>query len=406
MLRSASLRPLVVLLALVAGLAARPVASQPQGEVTQVDGQTVYIELADSISVDAGTVGRVVDDRVVDGDRVRLTFAVLSVQEVDRPVTAPWVATAQITRQSRNLEPGDLVAFDTVIPRARLVVRTDPAGATVSVDGTTVGKTPLTGAISRGAHEVQLSQPGYRSVTHTVLVEEGETQRIRDTLQTAIGTLSVSSLPKGATVRVNDESVGTTPFSKQLQAGTYPLLVRRDGYLSYRDTVTIRGGTERQVNVPLRRPLRAAVASQQAQEVTNVAVGREGDRLVVSYDLVADGEAYSVDLLLSTNGGKTFEPLPETTAGAIGGGVAPGTDKQIVWAATEDFPKGLTGSDNRLRLAVEPDGGNGLYWVVGSVLTAGAGTAVATLLGIFGGGSGGNGGGEGDLPGAPPPAPN
>jgi len=402
MLNTAKLSAVVVLLVLAGGLVAPPAAAQIQGEVTRVDGQTVYIELADSITVDPGTVGRVVEERIVNGNRVQLTFAVLSVQEVSRPVTGPWVAASQITRQSRNLQPGDEVDFDSVSPRASLVVRSQPEGATVSVDGTTVGKTPLDGFIGTGSHEVQLTKTGYRSVTHSFVAQPGQQQRIQDTLQTAIGTLTVTSLPDSANVRVDGEPLGQTPVSKDLQAGTYALEVQRDGYLSFDREVTIDGGDERQINVPLRRPLRVSAAEQQSKAVTNVAVKREGDRIVVAYDLVADGEAYAVDLLLSTNGGKTFEPLPKATAGAVGGSVVPGTDKQIVWAATEDFPRGLTGSGNRLRLAVEADGGSSLYWVLGSVVTAGAGTAVAAVLGVFGGG----GGGQGDLPDAPPPAPN
>jgi hypothetical protein len=403
MLNTAKLFIVVVLLALAGGLAAHPAAGQTQGQVTRVDGQTVYIELADSITVNPGTVGRVVQERIVDGDRVQLTFAVLSVQEVSRPVTGPWVAASQITRQSRNLQPGDEVDFDSVSPRATLTVRSQPEGATVSVDGTTVGKTPLDGSIGTGSHEVKLTKTGYRSVTHSFVVQPGKRQRIQDTLQTAIGTLTVTSLPDSANVRVDGEPLGQTPVSKDLQAGTYALEVQRDGYLSFNREVTIEGGAERQINVPLRRPLRVSAAEQQSKAVTNVAVTREGDRIVVAYDLVADGEAYAVDLLLSTNGGKTFEPFPKATAGAVGGKVTPGTDKQIVWAATEDFPQGLTGSGNRLRLAVEADGGGSLYWVLGSVITAGAGTAVAAVLGVFGGGGGG---GQGDLPDAPPPAPN
>jgi len=403
MLNTAKLSAFVALLVLAGGLVAPPAAGQIQGEVARVDGQTVYIELADSITVDPGTVGRVVDERIVNGNRVQLTFAVLSVQEVSRPVTGPWVAASQITRQSRNLQPGDEVAFDSVSPRATLVVRSQPQGATVSVDGTTVGTTPLDGSIGTGSHEVQLSMTGYRSVTHSFVAQPGKQQRIQDTLQTAIGTLTVTSLPDSADVSIDGEPFGKTPVSNELQADTYALRVQRDGYLPFEREVTIEGGDEQRINVPLRRPLRVSAAEQQSKAVTNVAVKREGDRIVVAYDLVADGEAYAVDLLLSTNGGKTFEPLPKATAGAVGGKVTPGTDKQIVWAATEDFPRGLTGSGNRLRLAVEAgSGGGGLYWVLGSVITAGAGTAVAAVLGVFGGG----GGGQGELPDAPPPAPN
>lgn len=393
-----------VLLVLAAGLVAGPAAAQSPGEVTRVDGGTVYVQLADSITVDPGTVGRVVADRVVDGQRVQLTFAVLSVDEVQQPVTGPWVAACNITRQSRNLEAGDEVQFRSVLARARLAVQTTPSDVTVTIDGEEVGTTPLEGSIGAGPHELRLSREGYRPVTRTFSAERGTVTRLRDTLQTAIGTLTVTSLPDSAAVELGEQSLGKTPLTTEVREGSYTLRVRQGGYLPYEQDVTIQGGQETQINVPLRRPLRITAAEDQADEVTNVRVDREGDRLVVTYNLVGDAEAYAVELLLSTDGGQTFEPLPESVAGAVGARVTPDREKQIVWAATEDFPRGLTGTGNRLRLAVEPSDGNGLYWVVGSVLTAGAGTAVAALLGVFGGGGGGGGGG--DLPDAPPPAPN
>lgn len=403
MMRPANVLASALLLVLAAGLFAGPAMGQPHGEVTRVGGETVYVELDDTVAVDAGTVGRVVQEREVDGELVDLTFAVLSVQEIDRPVDGNWVAAAKITRQSRNLQAGDPVTFESVTSRARVSVETVPSEATVYVDDVRAGTTPLRGPIGRGYHELRLEREGYRSLTRTFVVEAGEQYRFRDSLETAFGTLTVNSLPDSATVELGDRSLGMTPVSKEVQEDVYTLRVRRSGYLPYEDTVTVEGGVRRQVNATLRRPLRVTLASEQVKEVTNAALKREGDRLVLTYDLIGDAEAYGIELLLSTNGGKTFEPLPETVAGAVGNEVTPGEDKQVVWAAIEDFPSGLTGSGNRLRLSVGESGGNTLYWVLGGVLTAGAGTAAATLLGIIGGGDGGGGD---DLPTSPPPAPN
>lgn len=404
-MRPATVLASALLLVLAAGLFAGPAMGQPHGEVTQVGGETVYVELDDSIAVDAGTVGRVVQEREVDGERVDLTFAVLSVQEIDRPVDGDWVAAAQITRQSRNLQAGDPVTFDSVTSRARLSIETVPSEAIVYVDDNRAGTTPLKGPIGRGYHELRLEREGYRSRTRTFVAQVGEQYRFRDSLETAFGTLTVNSLPDSAAVELGDRSLGTTPVSKEVQEDTYTLRIRQGGYLPYEDTVTVEGGTERQINATLRRPLRVTLG-EQVKEVANTALTREGDRLVLTYDLIGDAEAYGVELLLSTNGGKTFEPLPETVAGAVGTEVASGEGKQVVWAAIEDFPNGLTGSGNRLRLGVEGSGGNRLYWILGGVVTAGAGTAAATLLGIIGGGGGGGEDGPADLPTSPPSAPN
>ena len=403
---------LALLLPLLAGgLLAGPAAAQvTHGRVATVSGQTLRVELDDSLAVATGTVGRVVEERTVGGNPVQMSFAVATVNRVERPFDGPWVAICQITRQSEDLEVGDRVLFGDVFPRARLAVRSTPPDAAVVLDSVEVGRTPLKGPIGTGEHTLRLERDGFLPARRTFTIRRGETRTLRDTLQTARGTLVVNTLPDSAAVQLNGRPLGRTPVSTELQAGTYDLRVEREGYRPVERRVSVPTGGEQRLSLDLQRPLEVRLAEQQADPVVNARLARERDRLVLEYDLVGDEEAYEVALLLSTNDGQTYEPLPETVAGAVGDEVAPGRDLQIVWSATEDFPKGLAGPGNRLRLAVEPAGGNGLYWVLGSVLTAGAGGAAAAVLGLFGGGGGGNGGGGGEnggngLPSSPPPPP-
>jgi hypothetical protein len=399
---------LLLLAGLLGGLAGPATAQSPHGEIATVSGRTLRVELNDSLSVEPGTVGRVVEERIVGGNRVQMSFAVATVSRVERPIDGPWVAVCEVTRQSEDLDVGDQVQFEAVYPRARLTVRTTPPSATVFLDSIEVGQTPLQGPVGEGRHTLRLEQEGYHPVTRTFTVRRGQNRRFEDTLRTARGTLVVNTLPEGAAVQVGDRSLGTTPLSTTLQSATYELRVERDGYLPVERTVTVASDQEQRLNLDLQRPLRVRLAGRQADPVVNSRLKREGDRLVLTYDLVGDAEAYDVELELSTDGGQTFEPLPETVAGAVGNEVAPGREKQLVWAAIEDFPEGLPESGNRLRLAAEPaGGGNTLYWVLGGTLTAGASGAAAVLLGLIGGDSGGGGGnGGGDLPTSPPAPPN
>lgn len=395
------------------GLLLGPLLAQPavgqatHGEVTTVDGQTVHVQLDDSLTVDAATTGRVVQERTVGGETVQMSFAVVTVDRVEQSLDEPWVAICPIDRQSEDLQVGDRVRFETVHPRSHIAVYSTPPEATVVLDSVEVGETPLRGPIEAGTHDLQLRREGYHSTSRSFTIERGETLEIRDTLETAMGTLVVNTLPDSTTVQLDGQNLGRTPLSTEVQAGTYQLQLQQEGYMDAERTVTIRSGQEERISVPLRRPLEVELADEQADEVVDPQLSREGDRLVLEYDLVGDAEAYAVDLLLSTNGGRTFESLPESVAGAAGDEVPPGRDKQIIWAATEDLPKGLSGPGNRLRLDVEPAGGNSLYWVVGSTLAAGAGATAAAVLGAFGGGGGGGGeNGGGDLPTSPPSPPD
>jgi hypothetical protein len=69
--------------------------------------------------------------------------------------------------------------------RAPLVVESRPAGARVFVDGTLIGKTPLTlGDVAAGDHAVSLDLDGYRRWSSSVRIVAGERNRVTASLET------------------------------------------------------------------------------------------------------------------------------------------------------------------------------------------------------------------------------
>jgi hypothetical protein len=397
---------LPVLAAVALALLGPPIASaQPtHGSVSTVSGQTLRVQLDDSLSVEIGADGRVVAQRRVGGERVQVSFAVLTVEQIERSFDGTWTAICRVERQSEDLQVGERVRFDSVFARSRLTLQTIPPNSVALIDSVEVGSTPVEVPIGVGAHTITFSKTGFRSVTRSLTIEQGEHRTLTDTLQAARGQLVVNTLPDGATVRISGRRLGRTPVSTELQSGTYTIRIQREGYLSASRTVKVPIGGEKRLNVPLQRPLEVGLSPQQPERIVDPTLERRDKRLLITYDLTGEADAYSVELQLSTDGGKTFESLPEAVAGAVGNEVTPGQDKQLVWSAIEDFPKGLTGPDNQLRLAVDESSGNTLFWVLGGALASGA---AATVLGVMSGGDdgGSDGSGGGDLPSAPPPAP-
>lgn len=67
---------------------------------------------------------------------------------------------------------------------------------------------------------------------------------------------------------------------------------------------------------------------------------REGTNLVdIYYDLsdTEGGQEFSVTLILSADGGRTFSILPQTLSDDYGSDVSPGKNKHIIWDAGADF---------------------------------------------------------------------
>ncbi len=84
----------------------------------------------------------------------------------------------------------------------------------------------------------------------------------------------------------------------------------------------------------------AQLAASAQPVVSNVrAAQRAGTQLVdVYYDLASASNVLAVSIMVSTNGGAEYT-LPATSfTGAVGSGIAPGTNQKITWNAGTDWP--------------------------------------------------------------------
>ena len=90
-----------------------------------------------------------------------------------------------------------------------------------------------------------------------------------------------------------------------------------------------------------------------AQEVTNIKVHQEGDKIIITYDLQQPknkkGE-FDVKAFYTTDGGEKYSPLKSTT-GDIGANIKPGGNKKITWNVLSD----LDGIRGDIQFKIEAD---------------------------------------------------
>jgi Spy/CpxP family protein refolding chaperone len=138
---------------------------------------------------------------------------------------------------------------------ARLIVRTEPPGARVKLDGRVVGTTPIDVAVTEGEHAAAFDLDGHAPATRTFQVKPGERTTLVVTLakrppvakvpcrddivdpfdrsapcrdEAATGTLRVTSRP-WANVTIDGKRVGTTPLITKLRPGRHRVVVERYG---------------------------------------------------------------------------------------------------------------------------------------------------------------------------------
>ena len=122
---------------------------------------------------------------------------------------------------------------------AVVTVDSNPSGATISVEGESLGETPASAEILQGYRSLEISKPGYN---HNINVEAGVDQALASVLlEKADGTISLRSNPVGANVTLNGRYRGQTPLSIVLGPNqSYDLELSKAGFESFRREIAVR----------------------------------------------------------------------------------------------------------------------------------------------------------------------
>jgi formylglycine-generating enzyme required for sulfatase activity len=123
-----------------------------------------------------------------------------------------------------------------------LDVMTVPAGADIMLDGKAYGTTP--GTIAKlliGEYNVQISLPGYSTLSKTVTVNEGKSTELSETLLKGC-LVTINSSPRGAVLFVDNAEVGVTPFKGNFPFGSHTLRIEKNGKKEERTITLAREG--------------------------------------------------------------------------------------------------------------------------------------------------------------------
>lgn len=146
--------------------------------------------------------------------------------EVAAPGARPW-------RSAVLVEPGKTVRVGPIelgAPDALLSIRSQPAGAEVTVAGAFRGRTPLEVALAPGVeHDIGVTLQGYAAAVRRVPARAGERSALTVTLQPVLVALTVQGEPADAEVWIGGQARGRAPLTLQLPARPHRIEVRRAG---------------------------------------------------------------------------------------------------------------------------------------------------------------------------------
>ncbi len=111
-----------------------------------------------------------------------------------------------------------------------LKVNSTPSDATVMVDGVVKGTTPCSLQIESGNHFVQVMHEGYISYAQNVTVTDGSTLPLTAGLKANFAQVTLRAPHAESEIWLGGEKIGTGTWSGRLNAGTYSVEVRTEGY--------------------------------------------------------------------------------------------------------------------------------------------------------------------------------
>jgi len=201
-----------ILLAFLSAVAADPVqvrvsiSSQPSGATVIIDGR------------DRGTTPVTLFDLAP--GRHHLKYRLAGYGERDRFFTTdegPFIEKNEVLSEEKGL----------------LLLKTEPAGADIQIDGVSVGQTPrlVTTLPVKGVYSVRFRKAGYQDQTISVRFEGRKPLVREERLVLASGTIDVTSEPAGAEVTVNGIVRGVTPLEvTDVPKGRATVKFHLDGY--------------------------------------------------------------------------------------------------------------------------------------------------------------------------------
>ncbi len=170
----------------------------------------------------------------------------------------------QLSTTLRDEIDAILAELDGALARAR--IKLAPANAAIAIDGRplelqSAGEVPVLVAgtekkgrgkappkarfdvlLDPGAHVITLSRSGYRDAVVNESFEPGQSRDLDLTIARLPASVLIDADPDGAIVIVDGREVGPTPRTLERRAGTYHVVVEKDGYVPYEQSISLRPG--------------------------------------------------------------------------------------------------------------------------------------------------------------------
>lgn len=159
-----------------------------------------------------------------------------------------------------------------------LSISTRPVdGVEVKIDGEAAGITPLSEVeLKPGTHEILALSDRYLEYRTDVLIEgRSIKQQLEIELTPRWSAITFKSNPMGASVLIDGQHTGATPFSTDLLAGSYEVEFRKDGYEPWRTSLEVAANEPKELPEVMLEEAAGILLLRSVPTEANVTVDRE-----------------------------------------------------------------------------------------------------------------------------------
>ena len=165
--------------------------------------------------------------------------------------------------QAVGSTPEEPVVPTSLTNYASVAITSDPAGATILIDGRALGKTTPVDMVNvvEGDHSFELRM-GELGARQNAAFVKGQTYRLDLKLESAKGSVQLASTPSDAEVFVDDRPSGKTPvLLPDLSPGRHSIVMKKEGFLAYSGSVNVRPFEQEALTGRLYKPCALVVNS-------------------------------------------------------------------------------------------------------------------------------------------------
>ena len=193
--------------------------------------RSVYLEISpvpDSLSIDGGLSFKLGERYLLQQGQFHLRIQKQGYEDLDRTIEVSADQNQTFRYELQKL-PGILQ------------VQSEPAGATVMIDGREAGVTPLQGIkVQPGTHQIEIKADRYLPETAELNVEGlHKTVIFEATLTPAWAAVSLASNPPKALIIIDDQAYGETPATIELLQGEHNVSLKLPGYQDWQKKLII-----------------------------------------------------------------------------------------------------------------------------------------------------------------------